>query len=233
MFKVKGDAELTFDSREMQKAYFEPTQGYPGYYAHQGNTQNGYAYDGQMGYNGTPPPPAENHYRGNYPMQGGNPGSQASGPYGSLDYSQHYNPQCGMPPNMSPTLGMDLSHGQPPMLHPGDPTLLKGMGPHGMGPGAGGGPPGHLPGGPPMPPHPHGPQGGQEIYPWMKEHRQNKRPIAPTPPQGPGECFNIIFACIQKTPCVVQSFLGLRWVSRLRSVRKVLICTISHVWTQP
>ena len=177
MFKLKSDTELNFDSGEMQKTYFEQNQAaYPGYYHHQ-STPNGYGgYDGQMGYNGTPPPEA--HYRGNYQMQGvnsGHQGSAGSGHYGPLDYSQHpYNPQCNMPPNVSPTnMGVP---GQP-MIHPADPSMLKGH-PHGMGHQGAGHHPGAQLG---MP--------GQEIYPWMKEHRQqNKRQHQQqASPQGPGE----------------------------------------------
>ena len=54
MFKLKSETELNFDSREMQKTYFEQTQAYPGYY-HQ-STPNGYGeYNGQMGYNANTP----------------------------------------------------------------------------------------------------------------------------------------------------------------------------------
>ena len=170
MFKLKSDTELNFDSREMQKTYFEQNQAYSGYY-HQ-STPNGYGYDGQMGYSGTPPPEA--HYRGNYHMQGGTTGPQgtASGHYAPLDYSQHtYNPQCNMPPNVSPTMGVP---GQP-MFHPADPSLLKGH-PHGMGvQGAGHHPGGQL-----------GMQ-GQELYPWMKEHRQQTKRQHQSLPQGTGE----------------------------------------------
>ena len=160
MFKLKTDTELNFDSRQMEKTYFEQNQASypgPGYY------HNGYGgYEGQShaGYvNGTPPPEA--HYRGNYHMQGTNSGPQGSGHYGPLDYSQHaYNPQCNMPPNVSPTIGV---HSQP-MIHPADPSMLKGHHPHGVGPQGAGHHPGAQLG-----------MQGQEIYPWMKEHRQQTK----------------------------------------------------------
>ena len=175
MFKLKSDAELNFDSREMQKTtYFEQNQ-YPGYYHH--STPNGYGgYDGHMGFNVTPP---EAHYRANYHMQGTNsePQASASGHYGPLDYSQHSynNPQCNMPPNVSPTVGVP---GQP-MMHSADPSVLKLHNPHGMGPqGAG-----------------HNPSSQEIIYPWMNQHRQqnSKR----THPQtSPGEYKTRKSSCV-------------------------------------
>ena len=177
MFKLKSDTELNFDSsREMQKAaYFDQNQYPAGYYHH--STPNGYGGYGHMEV------PPEAHYRGNYHMQGTNsePQASASGHYGPLDYSQHpyNNPQCNMPPNVSPTMGVP---GQPMM--PADPSMLKGHHPHGMGPqGAG-----HHPGSQLA-------MQGQEIYPWMKEHRiqHNKRTHQQT---SPGE-YHLITKNIQ------------------------------------
>ena len=148
MFKLKSETELNFDSREMQKTYFEQTQPYPGYY-HQ-STPNGYGeYNGQMGYNATPPPEA--HYRGNYNMHSGSQAQgSSSGNYGPLDYTiqSTYNPQCH---NMNVSSPMGVTGQQ---LHP-DPSMLKAHHPHGT-QGAGHHQVAQL-----------GMQ-GQEIFPWMK-----------------------------------------------------------------
>ena len=165
MFKLKSETELNFDSREMQKTYFEQTQAYPGYY-HQ-STPNGYEeYNGQMGYNATSPPEA--HYRGNYNMHSGSQGQgSSSGNYGPLDYTiqSTYNPQChNMPPNVSSQMGVPGQH----MIHPADPSMLKNH-PHGMAlEGAG---------------HHSGAQ--HEIFPWMKEHRSSQQHKKTTPANVP------------------------------------------------
>ena len=167
MFKLKSETELNFDSREMQKTYFEQTQAYPGYY-HQ-STPNGYGeYNGQMGYNGTPPPEA--HYRGNYNMHSGSQGQgSSSGNYGPLDYTMQstYNPQCHNMPNVSSQMGVPGQH----MIHPADPSMLKNH-PHGMALESAG----------------HGTQlQGHGIYPWMKEHRSSQQHKRQHQQTSPGE----------------------------------------------
>ncbi len=185
--------DVNFDSTkmDMQKSYFDhhqTHQTYPGsgtgYYPH--HASNGYGYsgsDGQLGYNSTPPPP--DSYRGNCGImapQGhtGVPGThQGSYNVGPVDYSQHYAPNQCMPTNISPTMGGLPGQG---LGHCPDPSMLKGLQGHpgslGLHHGVGHPHPGSQ--------HPLGaPPGGQEIFPWMKEHRQQTK--RPPPPQTTGK----------------------------------------------
>lgn len=145
--------ELNFGNREMQKSYYEPVQTFPGYYGH----ENGYGYDlsGPMGVQyppqdpSPPNPPGVDCYRPSCYLQqshGHMNGGENIGP--SSEYSNPYsNLSVPVNPCMQPltVVTCSVSAGPPGPAH----QQVQ---------------------------HPASSllsKPSQEIYPWMRESRQN------------------------------------------------------------